>query len=598
AIRGACALRPWIGTAPLRQALPVRRASFATPARVAWFAVLLGGLGALAARARESLRAPGPDLHAVTYVGSAACRRCHTDHYASWARTHHGRMTRDVAANGEAVLGAFDGRRLAWFGWDLELARDASGAPRVRATGPAGESRDWIVGRTVGSRRMQQYLAREPDGTWWRLPVAWHVGEQRFVHMNGAFLTPDPEHAAAPAEDFERHLSRWNDNCVFCHNVAPRPAPQPAGGFATEVAELGVACEACHGPGAAHAAANADPLRRYALHYGDGDDATVVDPARLSAERSAGACGRCHGQRKTGDLAAVLREGEGFVPGDDLARTSEPLWADTTLNGEEDVFRARFWPDGSPRLTAYEYQGQLLSPCSQRGDATCTTCHGMHTGDPAGQLRPELGEDGSCVGCHAGAAEDGHARAGHEAVACVDCHLPRNVYGVLAAHRTHRVQVPSPGGLTPDACTTCHVCADPTSLGGRRGPSMHARLFGGDPVERALAADALGRHAGQAVPEAERATERAAALGALLLTLRDDPYPAVRRLAFEAAQKLGGDAPWADYRPGSARAPREVALTRIEATLRARGVRWTPPGPEARAHLAEAGREGALWIGE
>ena len=49
---------------------------------------------------------------------------------------------------------------------------------------------------------------------------------------------------------FDRHVTRWNDNCVFCHNVAPNPGRDPAtGAFSTTVAELGIACEACHGPG-------------------------------------------------------------------------------------------------------------------------------------------------------------------------------------------------------------------------------------------------------------------------------------------------------------------------------------------------------------
>ena len=66
--------------------------------------------------------------------------------------------------------------------------------------------------------------------------------------------------------DFDRHVTRWNDNCVFCHNVAPNPARDPGSGrFDTSVAELGVACEACHGPGAEHVARNGNPLRRWTL---------------------------------------------------------------------------------------------------------------------------------------------------------------------------------------------------------------------------------------------------------------------------------------------------------------------------------------------
>src|SRR6185295_11222494 len=139
-----------------------------------------------------------------------------------------------------------------------------------------------------------------------------------------------------------------------------------------------VACEACHGPGAAHARANADPLRRYTLHLAGAADPTIVNPSRLSPARSADLCGRCHGQRITDDIGSFLAHGDPFVPGDDLGLYSAPLWRDTSLAGEPDVFAARFWSDGTPRLTAYGYQGLLPSACAQRGSLTCTTCHGMH----------------------------------------------------------------------------------------------------------------------------------------------------------------------------------------------------------------------------
>ena len=111
------------------------------------------------------------------------------------------------------------------------------------------------VARTVGSHRYQQYLAKEGD-TYWRLPVAWHVEEKRWFPMTGAFLFSDDATHRAPGRPvfgggvFDRHVTRWNDNCVFCHNVAPNPGLDAATGrFDTTTAELGIACEACHGPG-------------------------------------------------------------------------------------------------------------------------------------------------------------------------------------------------------------------------------------------------------------------------------------------------------------------------------------------------------------
>jgi hypothetical protein len=471
--------------------------------------------------------------------------------------------------------------------------------------------------------------------------------------MNGAFLTPDPQPAPALARhDYERHVTRWNDNCVFCHNVAPNPGKRAGTGgphFDTQVAELGVACEACHGPGLQHARANANPLRRYALHLSGAPDPSIVNPARLAPERALDVCGRCHGQRITDDVEAFLRRGDPFVPGDDLALFSAPLWHDTTLHGEA-VFAARFWPDGTPRLTAYEYQGVLQSPCAQRGALTCLSCHGMHEGDPRGQLRPDKLGAAQCTQCHAELAASGaqRAHARHPAPAalpsCVDCHMPSVVYGVLDVHPSHRIELPDPArdaaAQRPDACTLCHVDktrawasrqrdalwprsnlaravpgagapprsdvagtdAPPHSDATRAVPGADAslpeasawseaetQLFAGDPVERALAAHALGRRA------PPRTDERHAAL--LLEAMQHDPYPAVRHLALRALRARSGahelSALLRDFIPESSPEARARSLS----AARARFTLATPAAEHARALRARA-QTLAIDIGE
>jgi hypothetical protein len=341
-------------------------------------AALAASIGAR--RIDADLRRP-LSIKGADYAGSDACGQCHPAHYRSWHRTFHRTMTQP--ATDAAVLGDFDGSAFEYGGVQATMRRDPQGRPVMEFAREGGRER-WSarVERTVGSRRYQQYLARDRD-LYFRLPLAWDVADQRWMHMNGAFLTPDPEGLAAgepiARADYDRHVTRWNDNCVYCHNVAPRPGLDSATGrFRTEVAELGIACEACHGPAAQHAELNRDPLRRFVLHVGATSDPTVANPARLTARRSAQVCGRCHGQRISSDIASVHRSGDPFVPGEDLAVYSEPLWRDTTLDGEPGVFETRFWPDGTARLTAYEYQGLLQTPCAQRGELTCTTCHGMH----------------------------------------------------------------------------------------------------------------------------------------------------------------------------------------------------------------------------
>ena len=229
------------------------------------------------------------------------------------------------------------------------------------------------MSRAIGSRRYQQYLTRIGDAEY-RLPIAYHVEEKRWIHMNGAFLFAENEADRArspsrpPSEslrpsaivrrrrtlqafvdglarlggaDYPRHVTRWNDNCVFCHNVAPNPGRDDAtGAFRTEVAEMGIACEACHGPGAAHARANADPVRRYVLHLARRADPTIVNPVAAVARarrRSVRALPRPAHRRH---VDRFLDHGDPFVPGDDLALWSAPLWQDTPMGASPRAVRA------------------------------------------------------------------------------------------------------------------------------------------------------------------------------------------------------------------------------------------------------------------
>jgi len=547
-----------------------------------------------------------PDLHGVGYVGSTECRRCHQDRYRSWARTFHRTMTTEATpAN---VRGDFSGATLRHAGVEARMDRDAAGRFRMTFTTPGAPARTVEVVRAVGSHRYQQYLAKDGD-SFWRLPVAYHVEERRWFPMTGAFLFPDDAAIDDPGRPiygggvFDRHVTRWNDNCVFCHNVAPNPGRDPSSGaFKTTVAELGIACESCHGPGAAHVRAHPDAPRGSGL-LASRADPTIVNPSRLSPARAADVCGRCHGQRITADVAPFLAHGDPFVAGDDLAHYSHPLARDTTLNGTAGAFAARFWDDGTPRLTAYEFQGLLQSKCAQKGGLTCTTCHGMHEGDPRGQIRTKFtgaDADKMCTQCHAQlaapaavAAHTHHDPTG-EGARCVSCHMPRIVYGVLDIHRSHRIDVPKPprgdaaADARPDACTLCHVDGVP---GGMTGTGPLRALFAAEPVGRAVAADALGR------APASGAEERARRLGALLAAMENDRYPAVRQIAWRSCRRLiaPGAAPAADYDPSADAAGRARVVAGIRRTL---GATVPDPDPRALAALVALVPGQALEIGE
>ncbi len=528
-----------------------------------WLALALVLTGsALAALGVRYAPAPSdrPDFAGVAFVGSESCFSCHRHRHATWFVTFHRTMTQE--ATPDTVLAPFDGRSLDFQGVRSRPVREGDRFFFEFLDPQRGTLLDRIpVVRTVGSRRYQQYVGHDParSPNHYRLHWLWHLEEGRFVHLNAAFLGPD-------GEEFDAHLSVWDQNCIFCHNTGPRPgirnlealgrrvaagerlATAALAEYDSRVAELGIACEACHAPGAAHVEAHRDPFRRWAFRIFGWEDPTIINPARLEPLRSAQVCGQCHAQRLppgSEALARWLSEGPTYRPGDDLHRHALPLWPETEVPGQpgSPLFALRFWPDRTPRLTAYEYQGLLLSAPHLEAGLTCISCHAMHGGDPRGMIEPRMRTKEACAGCHIAQADDPVAHARHPprvAEDCYGCHMPEIVYGVMEIHKSHRIENPAPqrhsAADRPNACNLCHLdkpAAWAQSALERSGTAADAHaeaeivtaLHRGDPLRRAVALAAAGRYVEHRSRESNRML-----VPHLLLAL-EDPYPSSRRFA-------------------------------------------------------------------
>lgn len=560
-----------------------------------------------------------PDRHGAPIVGDDGCRECHGQQWSTWYASYHRTMTQEAP---QGVLAPFAGERVTALEFTAEMTRDADARPRMRITdAQGGVLLDAVVELAVGSHRIQQFVARIDrgggPGELWRLPMAWHIGESRWLHLNDAFLAPD----GAPGEpaDFLRHLSRYNDNCLFCHNTEPVPGRQPDGSFESHVGQWGIACEACHGPASFHVARQDAMLRR--VWSAIDDDTSITHPGNIDGARADDICGRCHGQRIGHDITAILEHGDGFVPGEPLERVSRPIFRDSIVGDDALNFAARFWPDGTARLSAHEYQAHLMSPCEA---LTCGTCHDMHGDEPSMQLRGQWDPVATCTGCHTdldAAVPQARAHGGHgAATTCVDCHMPRTTYGLLGGMISHRITSPDPAASIgrhdqPDACTQCHVDRSRAWAAGAMGALGLASspagvpeadeawasrvvldLHGGDPIQRALAAASLAR------PEPPVASR--VRLQWLLDALADD-YPAVRWIAWRGAKVLAGELVVADdegfadelaaFDPA---APLEQRLAAWNGLRRRMGGGVFDEQPERR-ELLEARRDAtAIWIGE
>jgi hypothetical protein len=508
------------------------------------------------------------DFHNDSYVGASKCKECHEEQFNSWRKTYHSTMTQE--ANAENVQGNFDSKYYTYWGITVQ-PQLKNGKYYFNYFDP--ETKKFLysleITRTVGSRRYQQYLAKteNTDGNYYRLELLWHILDKRWVHLNGAFLGND--HQA-----FDSHTGIWNQNCIFCHNTGIKPnmlnydeiVKQTKEGkplnlkvdsrFDSHVSDLGIACESCHANGEEHIKLNQNPIRRYFLRFTDTDDKSIVNPHKLTAKKSMDVCGQCHGQRtpKTYKLAREwMEKGPSYRPGDNLEEHVNPVLKKSQLdNKSSDIFKLRFWEDGTPRLSAYEYQGLKQSKCHIDGDLTCNDCHNMHEGNPKGMITKENLTNKACESCHQDLVANPSTHTKHKSNSdgslCYNCHMPKIVYGVMAFHRSHKIESPSPRleftNNKPNSCSACHLDKTDKWIHNKSielWPSLDLynesftniiqviyKLHSGDPVERAIAANNLS-YTGDNLSNSEKLF----LIPHLLLAMEDD-YPAIRRFSLKS----------------------------------------------------------------
>ena len=127
----------------------------------------------------------------------------------------------------------------------------------------------------------------------------------------------------------------------------------------------------------------------------DAEPLAIVQPADLDHARSSQVCGSCHGMKWFDKSEEWTAHGFRYRPGDDLEKTTPIIrptqldkqpWLKPVLEKNPGIFNDFFWPDGHIRVTGREYNGLLESPCYQRGEMSCVSCHSMHKSDPDDQL--------------------------------------------------------------------------------------------------------------------------------------------------------------------------------------------------------------------
>jgi hypothetical protein len=204
--------------------------------------------------------------------------------------------------------------------------------------------------------------------------------------------------------------------CAECHTTDLIKGYDPASdSYRTTWAEMGVGCEACHGPGKKHV--------EWARALKPGDPAGQDNSLAVDV--------RGHDHRYQVDLCAACHARRGRI-------TAEPLTGKPFLDRfMPELLRAGMYhADGQMLEEVYEYvvpadkmyrQGVRCSDCHEphglklrRGQCACTRCHGGSR-PRFSTLKPKRYD----------AAEHHFHPAGSMGARCIECHMPAQRYMVV-----------------------------------------------------------------------------------------------------------------------------------------------------------------------
>ncbi|WP_415183084.1 multiheme c-type cytochrome [Phaeovulum sp.] len=470
------------------------------------------------------------------YVGSAACVECHKAVADAWANSDHALAW--TLPGPSTVMADFDHTSFEGSGISVQF-RIEEGTYHAHVTEMDGTTRDYPVHSVAGIEPLQQYLLETEPGRLQSFDVAWDTEQKRWFH-----LYPDQSLPPDNGLHWTGPYKTWNARCAACHATGYDKNYSPVTrSYKSTSAEIGVGCEACHGPGQAHldwsaGKAVAPGLSAYgfSMDFSKGAEATIQQ------------CAGCHSRR------------EAFDDGNPLPGTPYHDAYNLSL-----LYPDSYHADGQILDEAYVYGLFLQSKMYQAG-VSCVNCHDAHT--------TKLKAEGNavCTQCHSPAGNpdfpsvtpkdyDSVAHHFHEpgtaGAECKNCHMVerRDMGNDWRADHSFRIPRPDLASATgaPDACTTCHtdqsadwaakvlVTRFPESR--HRGPHYGETLARGrmNPVTAQGDLTALAKDTAQ--PGIVRATAlwlvaqgADAATAQELMPLLDDPDPLVRASAIQAQQ--------------------------------------------------------------
>jgi hypothetical protein len=365
------------------------------------------------------------------YVGSKACRSCHSEIYRSFNGTSMGQsMVAGDADSRAATLPTpatiYDANSNQYFEvtrqkgtlFAEQYSLDSSGKPAFR--------QDWKLDFVMGAGANGfSFLVKRGD-YFFEAPLSYYNSTHSWSFSPGFELNN---------RGFTRPIL---DRCIVCHSGRPKAVAGQIGLFEDPpFGELAIGCENCHGPGGRHVVERTQE-NMVGLAPPQGGDATIVNPAGLSGWLADNICMRCH-QGQDVRVEMPGKRIEDFRPG-------------MSLGEFVSILKIAPAPDDNPSSLPLEhYFGMTLSKCYRAsGNLHCITCHNPHeevsTGEAEARYRAQ------CLRCHTDQScrlSSAKRLATNPPDDCVSCHMPKRVVSTIshAALTDHSI----PARLTANA---------------------------------------------------------------------------------------------------------------------------------------------------
>ncbi len=359
------------------------------------------------------------------FVGADKCKECHKMQYEKWSHSGHPKMIQDIKKDPSVVVADFSA-----------LPEDASFSLKDAVYTIGGKFKQrYMIRRDINGSEdyiLGNYQWNVQTGKWQHFKPWKYWYKEAYEHNNEKLPT-----------------SKVCDGCHFTGYMSREKR-----------VDLGISCEACHGPGSRHVKNTASEVYK----------ASSADPVRQNE-----ICLQCHmrnrdNRLKDHNMSEIYEDARDYPLGYEAGRAlSKYKMVAPFVMGRESK---EFYANGAAKKNRTQ-GNEFVHSIKGRHGITCINCHDPHSLEPTAEKNRG---NALCMKCHSFGGLIGphqknleahtHHKSDSKGSLCVECHMPktgRHTGKSPLTVRSHLFGFTTPDetvkyGMPPqtNACFACH----------------------------------------------------------------------------------------------------------------------------------------------